>query len=186
MKKIRIIPIFVALTVSTALLFGGWSLFRHQVKEAPLQAAINSLPQVTAADISWQAKQLMITLEVNPDSNLREAVQEAYKKAVEQTKDTSISIQIHNQHSTDSLEAWWSRALFSVAEAMSHHRYGDIPLNLEKQAAELEGMKVITEMDDHFIYLTLKQGAGTKMIVLPLQGEQMGVWPNAEMPEILA
>ena len=186
MKKIRIIPIFVALTVSTALLFGGWSLFRHQVKEAPLQAAINSLPQVTAADISWQAKQLMITLEVNPDSNWREAVQEAYKKAVEQTKDTSISIQIHNQHSTDSLEAWWSRALFSVAEAMSHHRYGDIPLNLEKQAAELEGMKVITEMDDHFIYLTLKQGAGTKMIVLPLQGEQMGVWPNAEMPEILA
>lgn len=186
MKKIRIMPILITLAVSTLVLFGGWSLFRHQVKEAPLQAAIAAIPEVSAAHLTWQSKQLLITLEVEPDSNLRAAVQEAYKMAKEQEKDAEVSIQIQDAHTTAPLEAWWSKALFSVAEAMSHQKYSDIPAKLEQQKNALSGMNVVTEMDEHFVYVTLKYGTGTKMIVLPLAGERMGVWPNAEVPEILA
>lgn len=186
MKKLRIIPILITLAVSTGLLFGGWSLFRHQVKEGPLQAAIASIPAVSAAQATWQAKQLVITLEVKPDSNLRAAVQQAYKTAIEHTKDAEVSIQIQNTKASASLEAWWSKALFSVAEALSHQKYSDIPVKLEQQKAALPGIEVFTEMDEYFVYITLKHGTDTKMILLPLKGERMGVWPNAEVPKILA
>ncbi|MGZ9584085.1 quinolinate synthase [Paenibacillus marinisediminis] len=186
MKKLRWIPMLTATAVSVALLFGGWFLFRDQVKEAPLQSTLASLPQVAASDVQWQPKQLVITLDLEPDADLRDVVQKAYTEALKQAEERNISIVIKDDHTTDKLEDWWSRALFPVAEAMAHQEFSNIPNELDQLAKTVPGLSVKTEMDEHFVYITLKEEQGTKMIVLPLQGERMGVWPNAEEQKIVA
>ena len=102
MKKLSWTALMSTIAVSVTVLFGGWFLYRHQLKEAPLQSTIAALPNIAAVDVEWQPKQLMISLNVEPDADLRSAVQQAYSQALKQADERNISIQVNNTHSNGS------------------------------------------------------------------------------------
>lgn len=185
MRKLRIIPIAITLSLMLIVWFGGWFLYQYVVKESPLQARIASLPQVVANEISWEPNRLKLSLELESNADLRLTVQEAFAEVKKQVDDKEIRIEIVNKQTTDKLERWWSRQLFQIAEAMSHQKYSDIPKTLEQQAAK-EGLQVTTEMDQNYVYVTVREKEHCLWRLLPLNGDRMGVWPNEQISEIMA
>ncbi|MNI38883.1 hypothetical protein D3C73_930440 [compost metagenome] len=61
---------------------------------------------------------------------------------------------------------------------METKHYAEIPSSLDKQAAQLNGMTVATEMDNKYVYIRLTKGEYSKFILLPRVPAQLGVWPN--------
>ncbi|WP_028546756.1 hypothetical protein [Paenibacillus taiwanensis] len=186
MKQIRWVPLISTILISGILLFGGWYIYRHQLMEAPLETQINNISHVQQAEVNWQPKQVAIKLRVKPDSDIREIVQSVYKETSKQAEQRTIDIQVINDKTSPKLEQWWSEALFPVAEAMAHQRYGDIPNKLAGLAKHKE-VNVQTEMDNQYVYVTVKDHEGnSKVVLLPLKGQPMGVWPNAKSDDGLA
>ncbi|MCG7406652.1 quinolinate synthase [Paenibacillus sp. ACRRX] len=186
MKQIRWIPLLSTILISGSLLFGGWYIYRHQLMEAPLQTNIKDISHVQQAEVNWQPKQVVIKLRVSPNSDIREVVQHVYEETAKQAQQRTVDIQVINDKTSHKLEKWWSEALFPVSEAMAHQRYGDIPDKLASLAKD-KGVKVQTEMDNQYVYVTVKDDEGnSKVVLLPLQGQPMGVWPNAKSDDGVA
>jgi hypothetical protein len=82
--------------------------------------------------------------------------------------------------SSQALDDWWSKALFPVAQAMENKQYTEIPKALEQASTSMnqDQFKASAEMDEHNVYISLTDGKASKYIILPRQGQSVGVWPN--------
>ncbi|WP_051217214.1 hypothetical protein [Paenibacillus assamensis] len=187
MQNKRWTALVATMAVSSIVLFGGWSFYRHQMIETPLQSTIQQIDTVQQAKVVWGPKQVTIELSLEPGADVRTVVQDVKRQANREQDKRNISIKINNEHTTPELERWWSQALFPVTEAMAHRSYGDIPIQLNK-LAEGSGVAVKTEMDNEYVYVTLtaEKGKGSKVLLLPLNGESMGVWPNEQSNKTMA
>ncbi|UHA73001.1 quinolinate synthase [Paenibacillus sp. 481] len=179
MAKIRPIPTVTIMALAGAVLFGGWHLYETKMVEQPLAEAIQEHKLAKQVQVDLQQKSVVVKLEAKPEANVRELVQAAYKEADKRAKGRSIRVEMINEQSTPRLEQIWSKAIFGVAEAMVHQKYSDIPKQLTALTQQTT-VNVETEMDERFVYVTLKDGKGIKTVLLPLQGEKMGVWPNEQ------
>lgn len=100
-----------------------------------------------------------------------------------------MQIEYINENSTPSIDKWWSQALFDVAQAMVHRNYSDIPKKLQELKTNQPDLEVVTEMDNQYVYIQLKDKQGSKTMLLPLDGTAMGCgrmknrlsirWPEA-------
>lgn len=68
--------------------------------------------------------------------------------------------------------------MFDVAQAMETKQYTQIPKTLQARALDSEGLKVATEMDDKYVYISLTDGDKSKYLMLPRTSAKMGVWTN--------
>lgn len=180
MKKIRVVPLLLTMVISAGVLFGGYTFVRAQWMEKPLATALSNIEHVEHAEVAWSPSELKVQLTLESPSKLAAIMEQVYKLAGKEAKSRDIQVNIMNQATNEHLEQFWSTALFSVAEAMSHQRYGDIPARLQDLMKQDPTVQVDTAMDERNIYISLTDKAGFKSIVLPLQGSRMGVWPNEE------
>ncbi|MNI95650.1 hypothetical protein D3C73_1539530 [compost metagenome] len=59
------------------------------------------------------------------------------------------------QHSNQTLDDYWNKALFSVAEAMESGKYTLIPETLNDLSKEFTGVQATTAIDDNNVYVSL-------------------------------
>ncbi|WP_127588203.1 hypothetical protein [Paenibacillus koleovorans] len=175
--KLRIWPIAMSLVVSSAVLFGGWFLYDSYAMETPLNQIVKETPGVKDASVQIEKDRVSLRLTLADNANLREI----YKQVTEQGDSVigkrKVAVEVANSSEAE-LDRWWSSALFDVAQAMETKKYGDIPVRLEARAAEVPGLTVSTEMDEQYVYVTLRNGTSGKYVMLPRNAAQLGVWPN--------
>jgi hypothetical protein len=174
MKKLRLLPVFLTALIASAVLFGGWFGYRSLAMETPLSSHVNQIQGVTHSNTSITSNQVTINLTLGKDANLRQIVQQIEQDNASVIGNRSLQITVNNTSSPE-LEAWWSRVLFDVAQAMETKAYGDIPKALQAQMPKLPGLSATSEMDDHNVYIQLKLGDLRKDIILPRQPTQLGV-----------
>ncbi len=69
------------------------------------------------------------------------------------------------------------KRFFDVAQSMEKKEYAKIPESLDKQAANVPGLKAATEMDGKKnVYIHLSKDDQHKYIILPRIPAKMGVW----------
>ncbi|UUZ79407.1 hypothetical protein LJK88_30140 [Paenibacillus sp. P26] len=176
--KLRLIPIVVSVLISASLLFGGYFAYQSYAMESPLQKTVSSIPGVHLVSMNLNGTQASMDLKLDPGVSLREAYAQIKKEAAAVLGTKDLKVNVVNDSSPE-LEKWWSSALFEVAQAMETKQYAQIPKTLEARAeAAGGGLKVSTEMDDKYVYVTLTQGNASKYIMLPRTPAKMGVWPN--------
>lgn len=180
MKQIRWLPLIVTMAISAVILFGGYTFYRSQIMEKPLTSALTNIEQVEHAEVVWNPSELKINLSLKPTTEIAPVMEQVYDIAKKEANSRKLNVEIVNDASNVHIDQFWNKALFAVAEAMSHQRYGDIPIRLEELAKQDQGVQVETSMDEQNVYITLKNGSSHKTILLPLQGSSMGVWPNEE------
>lgn len=86
------------------------------------------------------------------------------------------------QNSSELLDEYWDKAMFSVAEAMESRKYTLIPTELDGLKAQYPQYKNViasTEIDDNNVYVSLSNGKESKFIILPRKPATLGVWNNA-------
>ncbi|WP_160647320.1 cation transporter [Chengkuizengella marina] len=173
--KFRPIPILVTLVISFSVLFGGWSLYNSYALTNPMTDIISNIDGVNEVNTAFDADQVTIELTLDPNISIREVIQqiEAEGKSVINDREVTYHIQDDSNHKIDE---WWSSSLFDVAQAMENKQYGDIPLKLEQQIHELEGLEVKTEIDDSNVYVQLKLDEHFKVIILPRTPAELEVW----------
>lgn len=174
--KLRLVPVLVSIVVTSALMFGGWFVYRGVALESPLADTLRGTDGVLAVSVNIQADTVGVKMELAPDANLHEimrVIRESGKKAIGK-RDVDVTI---TNRTSDEIERWWSESLFDVAEAMDHHKYGKIPELLNKRAAELPGLQIGTSMDEEYVYIRLVRGDDSKFVMLPRVPERIGVWP---------
>jgi hypothetical protein len=174
--KLRLLPVVISVVVSATVLFGGWFTYNSFAMEHPLSDVINQAPGVTHSSINLGSDAVTVDLTLKPDADLREIVHKIM------TDGSSIigkrQLDIHTTNAAPELEAWWSRALFDVAQAMETKHYAAIPTTLQDKANAISGLKVDTQMDGNYVYVRLTDGTNSKFIMLPRSSAKMGVWPN--------
>lgn len=177
MGTMRLAPIALTALVSAAVLFGGWFGYQHFFVKQPLDEQAASVPGVREADVFIGRGEVRIILQLEPDVDLRDVYTTVRKIGESAAGSRDVRIEIA-QSASKSLEDLWSKALFDVAEAMEHRRYGDIPARLDELAADLQGVTVTTEMDDANVYVMLSDGSSSKYVVLPRVPAVMEAWTD--------
>ena len=175
--RLRLIPILITIAVSSTVLFGGWFVYRSVALEDPLIEQVKAIDGVADAMVDIGRDQVELQVQLIQDASLA-AVYPKIEAAASALHGRDARIEISGE-SDQALDAWWSKALFDVAQAMDTMQYSIIPERLEELAREQGGdLHVISEIDDKNVYITLQNEQAIKYIVLPRRPVMMGVWPN--------
>ncbi|MFD0694784.1 hypothetical protein ACFQZT_11825 [Paenibacillus sp. GCM10027628] len=175
--KLRLLPVVLSVIISSAVLFGGWFAYTSFAMENPLSDIINKSPGVVSSTMKLDSSQVNIGLSLKSDASLRDIMNNIQTKGASIIGNRTLHVDVTGQ-SSPKLDAWWSKALFEVAQAMETKHYADIPTTLQKYAANVPNMKVDSEMDNTYVYIRLTDGESTKFVMLPRTPSQIGVWPN--------
>lgn len=136
---------------------------------------IDAIEGVADSHIEIGRTQATVTVQLESNARLGPIYREIRKAGEASLGSRTVVVETESE-SSESLEAWWSKALFDVAQSMDTKQYASIPDRLQQLASE--GMTVATEMDDTNVYISLYEGEYSKHIVLPRTPAVLGVWPN--------
>ncbi|MCL6458591.1 MAG: hypothetical protein K6T85_11355 [Gorillibacterium sp.] len=175
--KLKLIPVLVALLVSSTLLFGGWFMYRGYAMESPLAEIIKHNNGVEQVETHFTNTTLRIDLKLTDEASIREIYQSITTEGASLIGGRTIQLNVDNQ-SSPAIDAWWSKALFNIAQAMETKQYADIPQVLEEKSTVFPTLKTSTEMDNVNVYIRLSDGKHHKYIILPRVSATVGVWPN--------
>jgi hypothetical protein len=176
--KIRVMPLTLTAVLSAALLFGGWTAFRHFSVEKPLDHVAAAVPGVQSATTKMSTGQVVVNVKLAPDADLAEVYRRVKQDGANQIGGKKLELNVDSQTSAK-LNKAWSYSLFDVAEAMETHHYTGIRDALDKLSQHFTGVTASTDMDADNVYIRLQDGKSAKFVVLPRQPATMGVWPNA-------
>jgi hypothetical protein len=175
--KLRLIPMIISLAVSSVVLFGGWFLYDSVAMENPLNRLVNETQGVKQADVRVDKDRVLFRIVLDSEASLRNIYGSLKKEGAEIAGNRDIQIQVTNEE-IPQLEAWWSKALFPIAEAMEKKQYGEIPTILNQLSENDPAMTVVSEIDESNVYVRISDGTNSKFIVLPRLAAKLGVWPN--------
>lgn len=176
--KLRILPIATTAALSAALLFGGWFAYRHYGVEQPLDRAAANVQGVESASSDMNADGVTIKVKLSDTADLADVYRSVKKEGARAIGSKTLTLVAENPDN-DALEKVWRSALFDVAQAMDRKEYTDIRDAMTKLQSETPGLSASTEIDEENVYISLRLAGSAKYVILPRQGEQMGVWPNA-------
>lgn len=179
--KLRLVPVLLTSVLSAALLFGGWYSYRQFAVQEPLQKIVSSYEGVKDSHITINRNEVTLKLDLQPGTKLRELVQYVSTEGQTAIDGRSLKLDVE-QHSSELLDEYWDKAMFSVAEAMESRKYTLIPAKLDELKAEhteYSGVTATTEIDENNVYVSLSDGKESKYIILPRVAAAMGVWNNA-------
>lgn len=175
--KLRLLPVLVSVVISASVLFGGWFAYQSYAMENPLEGIAEKTPGVELVNTRISNNEAVIEVKLQPGTSLREAYAHIQSESSAFLGKKELKLKVVNE-TTPEMEQWWSSALFDVAQAMETRHYAQIPATLQSRAKGSTDMKVATEMDDKFVFITLSDGDKSKYVMLPRTPEKMGVWPN--------
>jgi hypothetical protein len=174
--KLRIVPFVLSAAAAALLLFGGWMLYKQFAVVSPFQKSIGQIDGVASANApTIDQNHVSVKVTLKPDANLKDVYESIAQEGKEAIGSRELTLDITNAAPSEQLEKAWSSVLFDVAEAMEKKNYSDIPNALEKAAASNNAIQYVTELDDHNVYITLKDGNSAKYIVLPRTPAMMEV-----------
>lgn len=176
--KLRLIPVAITAALSAGLLFGGWYAYGHYGIEKPLDRVAKSIPGVEAVQTSRSLDAVDLQVKLSPDADLAEVYRRVQEEGANALGGKTLNLTV-NEPSDPTLEKAWSHALFNVAEAMDHRKYSGVVDAMNELAKQNPGIETDTQMDDKNVYVRLRSGDAVKYVILPREGEKMGVWPNA-------
>ncbi|MBN6188646.1 hypothetical protein JQN58_17470 [Aneurinibacillus sp. BA2021] len=167
--KIRALPIFLSILLSSVLLFGGWYVFQSQFVKKPIANEIAAMKSVKVHDIVINRD--AITLDVsftNPDK-----FAEDYKniKKIAAEKSNGKPVKVEFDSSNTSLKKIWDENAFAIAEAMELHTYSKIPAVLDQMKKKHSLQSVDSRMDEQYVYIYLNDGKTPYYTVLPRERE---------------
>jgi len=173
--KLRLAPILISVTVTTLVLFGGWFVYNSVAMKDPVIELAEQFAGVEDVAVDIHQDTVSVELKLNQDADVRAVVEALRRDGAAAIGGKNLQIHIKDQTSAE-LDAWWSQALFEVAEAMEARKYGAIPHILDSH--KVPGMMVQTSIDDTFVYVQLTQGEHVKYVLLERTPQMMGVWGN--------
>jgi len=175
--KLRLLPVVVTILVSTCVLFGGWFAYQSYAMEEPFQQQLSAIDGVESSEVTLARETAIVRVALLNDANLRLVHQAIEEAGAQSLGNRRIAVEFETPESA-TIENWWSKALFDVAQAMETKTYAMIPAKLSERSETDAGVTAETEMDDMNVYITLRSGEDVKYIVLPRAPAMMGVWPN--------
>jgi hypothetical protein len=176
--KIRVMPLGLTALLTAALLFGGWTAFRHFSVEKPLDRVAASVPGVQSATTKMSTSQVVVNVKLSSNADLAEVYRKVKQDGANQIGSKKLELNV-DSNTSPLLDKAWSYSLFDVAEAMETHRYTGIRDALDKLSQHFKGVTATTDIDADNVYIRLQDGKSAKFVVLPRQSATMGVWPNA-------
>lgn len=179
--KLRLVPVLITSLLSATLLFGGFFLYRQFAMQEPLQKIVSQYEGVNDSHISINRNEVTLKLDLQPGTKLRELVQYVSKEGKSMIDGRTLKLDVE-QNSSELLDEYWDKAMFSVAEAMESRKYTLIPTELDGLKAQYPQYKNViasTEIDDNNVYVSLSNGKESKFIILPRKPATLGVWNNA-------
>ncbi len=176
--KIKILPLTITAALTAAILFGGWFAYRHYGIEQPLDRIAGSVPGVTNAVVDTTNGQVNIDLELKQDANIADVYRKLKEDGASEIGSKKLNLSAEGT-ANEKLEQAWSYSLFDVAQAMENRQYTSIREAMNKLSEQYPGVTAETSMDEDNVYVTLRDGANAKFVILPRQPATMEVWPNA-------
>ena len=175
--KVRLLPILMTVLLSSAVLFGGWYIYRHVGLSTPLQQKIGNISGVKEVNLSVTNREVNVDLDLQSNADLRQVYSQLVQASSKITGTRQLHVAITNSSSTE-LDTWWANELFAVAQAMETKQYADIPKTLNEDKSKLQGLQITAEMDDENVYVQLKTANASKFIVLPRNPQSVGVFAS--------
>jgi hypothetical protein len=175
MMKLRLLPIIITVLTSSVVLFGGWFIYHSMAVESPMNKVISQVQGVQSVSTNVNNTQVTVNLQLKNDADIRNLYRKISDQGGSLLGSRELKLNLASNTSPQ-LEAWWSSALFEVAQAMETKQYAKIPAALQAKAGQVPNLKVDTAMDETNVYVRLTQGDFSKYIILPRTPAQIGVW----------
>jgi len=180
MRTIKIKPFLITFIISLAVITMLWFGYLYFGVQKPLNIELQGANYSTAqykADSS--TKMLYISLTPDTSVSLDKAVHEL-SEIISKSKYSNYTVNFEViSASNDPLDSIWSHSLFQMADMMANKRYANIPQYLNQLQLENKGLQVDSAIDDRYVYITLRDEAAIKYILLPLKDQTMEVWNHA-------
>jgi hypothetical protein len=167
--KLRALPIFLSILLSSVLLFGGWYLFQNQFVKKPISQEIAAMKSVKLNDIVIGRDAITINVSFTNPQRFAEDYKAIKKVAADKSNGKPVKIEFATPN--QSLQKIWEEQAFTVEEAMELHTYSKIPSLLETMKKKYHLTSASSHMDDQYIYIYLHDGKSPYYTVLPRERE---------------
>jgi hypothetical protein len=172
--KIRLLPMLFTVFISSALLFGGWYTYHSFMLEKPIVREVSKLDAVSGISLQVKQQTANVQITLKRGTSLQKSYHHISDIIHAKLKNHDVSIEFQD-NSNEKLDAWWSLALFDVAQAMDTKNYANIPERLGEMA-DAQQIDVRTELDNKNLYISLSDGSNQKYIIIARDPEMMEVW----------
>ncbi|AZN40758.1 hypothetical protein [Paenibacillus albus] len=176
--KIRLMPAVLTAVISAGLLVGGWFTYHSMAAVKPLERIVAGTPGVLDSTPVINRNTVTIDMKLDRTANIRDVYDHIATEGESIIGDRELKLNVGDAKPSKQLEDVWSTMLFDVAQAMDHREYASIPQATKEAQAKYPAVTVTSEMDDSNVYITLKDDASVKYVVLPRTPNTMGAWPN--------
>lgn len=176
--KLRLIPVAITVVVSSAVLFGGWFMYQSVAMKDPFMKQVEQIEGVVNPVVEMGRDQVTVEVQLAQGASLRKVYQSIAEAGQSSLGKRPLTVVVEGVSSSETLETWWSEALFDVAQAMETRQYSLIPERLKQLAGDAVSIQVETEMDENNVYISIYEGEHSKYVILPRIAAVMGVWPN--------
>ncbi|AMA73531.1 hypothetical protein [Aneurinibacillus thermoaerophilus] len=167
--KVRALPIFLSVLVSSLLLFGGWYVFQNQFVKKPISNEIAAMQSVKLNNITVGRDAITLNVSFNDPEKFAEDYKTIKKIASDKANGKTVKIECYSPNI--SLQKIWEENAFAVAEAMELHTYSKIPIALEEMKKKHRLKNATSYMDEQNVYIYLNDGKGPYYAVLPRERE---------------
>lgn len=176
--KLKIGPIVVTAALSAALLFGGWFIYQYVGIEQPLDRMARQIDGVQSVDVQATGAEIKIELSLTPEAKISNVYREVKREGANLIGSKKILIQTKGVQDEE-LDDLWGYVLFDVAQAMENRQYTEIRAAMDRLMQSHDGLTALTEIDEDYVYVTLRKDEAVKYVVLPRQPAVLGVWDHA-------
>lgn len=172
--RLRLIPIFATVILTSAVLFGGWFAYQQYAVQTPIEKTVNQMPGVRFVNADTTDTEIAIKIKAEPNVNLREVMEKSQTELQIELGSRKLSLVVEDK-SSKALDEWWASHLFAIAQAMDLHEYASIPKTMGDISNDFPTGKAIVQMDTGNVYIQLYEGKNYKMVILPRE-THMEVW----------
>lgn len=170
----------IAFVIAIIVLVTGGFTYQYVAQQKPLENDLQQA-QLSTVHLPIQKNDKKVTIEFVPHANvgLEDAVVEIQQIMLDHAYDRdNINIVLGAQESSE-LDSIWQQQLFNVAEAMASQHYSKLPELMTSLEKEHMDLTAIATIDEHYVYITLRQDSMEKYVLLPIKGQEMEAWNNA-------
>ncbi|WP_027417532.1 hypothetical protein [Aneurinibacillus terranovensis] len=163
--KVRTMPIFLSILISSIVLFGGWYVFQSQFVKKPIATEIAAMKGVKlgAISVGRDSVDVKVTF-TNPDT-FADQYKAIQRLVAEKTNGKPATIQLNSPDNR--LQQIWNKNAFAIDEALDLHTYSKIPAVLNSMKKTYGLTAASSQIDDQNIYVYLNDGKNPYFTVLP-------------------
>ncbi len=170
--NLRLSIVLTSFVSTLVVLFALWFIYGWWFVEKPLEKDLAAIDGVREVSVARSRQHVQVNVTLHDDAQLKAVHEAILEKVKPLAKGRALNVKFQDNPTEEMKEAW-HQLQFDVEEALSHHRYRDLPEIAAKMKEQLQLELATADMNGEYVYFQFQKGEHRFYHIYPRkQGEE--------------